>query len=192
NVQTAGSKTGFAGALMASKEAPGSHRLDEVIAAGQAALEESRFEEAANQFKSALRAGARSNDEEAEIRCLLSIALEKRGLRREQLEAIAKYEKPTDFTRLSQASQTSVLVRLGWGHHFNNDLPRAIALFNQALRLAREATDHSAIGECYFGMARSYGLFSELRIARDHYMSALEHFRQVGNWKQLAESYINI
>jgi transcriptional regulator with PAS, ATPase and Fis domain/tetratricopeptide (TPR) repeat protein len=177
---------------MATKDSPGSLRLDEAVAAGKAALEQSRFEEAVNHFKSALRAGARSNDDEAEIRCLMSIALEKRGLRREQLEAVARFEKPTDFARLSQPSQTSALVRLGWGYHFNNDLPRAIALFNQALRLAREAPDHSAIGECYFGMARSYSLFSELRIARDHYMSALEHFRQVGNWKKLAESYINI
>jgi hydrogenase-4 transcriptional activator len=177
---------------MATREAPGSHRIDEVIAAGQTALEQSRFEEAANHFRSALRLGVRSNDEEAQLRCLLSLSLEKRGLNPEQLDAVSKYEKPTEFSRLSEATQMSVLIRLGWGYCFNNDIPRSIAQFNQALDLARGVDDHVQIGECYFGMGRAYSVFSELRIARDHYTSALEHYRQVGNWSKLAESYINI
>ena len=177
---------------MATREAPGSHRIDDVVAAGQTALDQSRFEEAANNFRSALRLGVRSNDEEARIRCLLSVALEKRGLNPEQHEAVAKYEKPTEFSRLSEASQMEVLIRLGWGYCFNNDIPRSIALFNQALQLARSIDDHVQIGECFFGMGRAYSVFSELRIARDHYTSALEHYRQVGNWGKLAESYINI
>jgi hydrogenase-4 transcriptional activator len=177
---------------MATREAPGSHRIDEAVAAGQTAMDESRFEEAANHFRSALRLGSRSGDEEAQIRCLLSVALEKRGLNPEQLEAVSKYEKPIDFARLSEALQMSVLIRLGWGYCFNNDIPRSIALFNQALHLARAVDDHAQLGECYFGMGRAYSVFSELRIARDHYTSALEHYRQVGNWSKLAESYINI
>ena len=177
---------------MATREAVGSHRIEEAVAAGQAALDESRFEEAANHLKSALRIGVRSNDEEARIRCLLSIALEKRGLNLEQLEAVSRYEKPSDFSRLAEASQMSVLIRLGLGYCFNNDIPRSIALFNQALHLARAAGDHAQMGECYFGMGRAYSVFSELRIARDHYSSALDHYRQVGNWSKLAESYINI
>src|SRR5947207_1168285 len=176
---------------MATREVQ-SHRIEDAVAAGQAELDESRFEAAANSFKYALRLGARSNDEEANIRCLLSIALEKRGLSVEQLEAVAKYQNPTDFARLSESSQASVLTLLGWGHCFNNDIPRSIAFFNQALQIARKAADHALIGECYFGMGRAYSVFSELRIARDHYTSALEHYRQVGNWAKLAESYINI
>ena len=177
---------------MATREAPGSHRIDEVVTAGQTALEQSRFEEAANHLRSALRLGPRSSDEEAEIRCLLSVALEKRGLNPEQLEAVAKYGRPADIARLSEAARMSVLIRLGWGYCFNNDIPRSIAVFNQALQLARAVDDHVQIGECYFGMGRAYSVFSELRIARDHYTSALEHYRQVGNWSKLAESYINI
>jgi hydrogenase-4 transcriptional activator len=177
---------------MATREAVGSHRIEEAVAAGQAALDESRFEEAANHLRSALRIGARSNDEEARIRCLLSIALEKRGLNPEQLEAVSKYEKTADFGRLNEASQVAVLIRLGLGYCFNNDIPRSIALFNQALHMARAAGDHAQMGECYFGMGRAYSVFSELRIARDHYSTALDHYRHVGNWSKLAESYINI
>ena len=120
---------------MAIKEAPGSLRIDEAVASGQTAMDESRFEEAANHLRSALRLGSRSSDEEAQIRCVLSVALEKRGLNPEQLEAVSKYEKPTDFARLSAAHRMSVLIRLGWGYCFNNDIPRSIALFNQGLDL---------------------------------------------------------
>jgi hydrogenase-4 transcriptional activator len=176
---------------MATREVSG-HRIEDAVAAGQAELDESRFEAAANSFRSALRWGARSNEEEAQIRCLLSLALEKRGSYPEQLEVVSKYEKHTDLSRLAETSQMSVLIRLGWGYCFNDDIPRAVALFNQALKIARKAGDHSLIGECYFGMGRAYSVFSELRIARDHYTSALEHYRQVGNWGKLAESYINI
>src|SRR5262249_2817612 len=123
---------------MAIREASGSHRIiDEAVAAGQTALDQSRFEEAANHLKSALRLGPRSADEEAEIRCLLSLALEKRGLNPEQLEVVSKYGRQTDFGRLSETFQLLALIRLGWGYCFNNDIPRSIAVFNQALQLAR-------------------------------------------------------
>jgi DNA-binding NtrC family response regulator/tetratricopeptide (TPR) repeat protein len=85
-----------------------------------------------------------------------------------------------------------VLIRLGWGYSVNNDIPRAIALFNQAMQIARRLEDHSGMGACFFGLGRAYRNFSEIRIARDHYTSALEHFRQTGNWRKLAESYIHI
>src|SRR5689334_11891088 len=110
---------------MAIREASGSHRIDEAVTAGQTALDQSRFEEAANHLRSALRLGPRSADEEAVIRCLLSLALEKRGLNPEQLEVVSKYERQTDFGRLSETSQTAVLIRLGWGYCFNNDIPKS-------------------------------------------------------------------
>src|SRR5262249_458243 len=150
---------------MAIREASGSQRIDEAVTAGQTALDQSRFEEAANHLKSALRLGPRSVDEEAEIRCLLSLALENRGLNSEQIEEISNNERQADFGRLAEASETGVLIRLGWGYCFNNDIPKSIAIFNQALQLSRAADDHVQIGECYFGMGRAYSVFSELRIA---------------------------
>ncbi|HXG66567.1 MAG TPA: sigma 54-interacting transcriptional regulator, partial [Blastocatellia bacterium] len=94
--------------------------------------------------------------------------------------------------RLSEHAQTRVLIRLGWGYSLNDDIPRAIALFNQAMDIARRRGDDSGLGEIYFGLGRAYRNFSEIRIARDYYTSALEHYRQIGDWRKLAESYINI
>ncbi|HSE97967.1 MAG TPA: tetratricopeptide repeat protein, partial [Blastocatellia bacterium] len=177
---------------MASRDPLGKRRVSDLVAAGQAALEESRFEEATNHFRAALKAGTGSAEDEALIRCQLSEALEKRGLNNEQLEAVARYDKFSEFARLSEHTQMLVLIRLGWGYSVNNDIPRAIALFNQAMQIARRLEDHSGLGACFFGLGRAYRNFSEIRIARDHYTSALEHFRQTGNWRKLAESYIHI
>jgi DNA-binding NtrC family response regulator/Tfp pilus assembly protein PilF len=177
---------------MASKNSFSSHRVEGAIVAGQEALEDSRFEEAATHFQSALRMGPHPLEQEAIIRCKLSLALEKRGMNREQMEAVAKYDSFADFVRLSEQVQMQVLIRLGWGHSYSNDIPRAIAIFNQARRIARRLEDRASIGACYFGLGRAYRFVSEIRIARDQYSSALDYFRQVGSWRELAESYFNI
>ncbi|HYP25762.1 MAG TPA: sigma 54-interacting transcriptional regulator [Blastocatellia bacterium] len=166
-----------------------SQRVEEVIASGQSALDDSRFEEAENRFRAALRLGPHTPEEEALIRCKLSSALEKRSLNREQLEVVSKYDNFNDFVRLSERTQMLVLISLGWAHSVNNDIPRSIALFNQAISIARDLDDHAGMGACYSGLGRSYRFVSEIRIARDHYRSALEHFRQVGEWRELAECY---
>ncbi len=177
---------------MASKNPFSSHRVEDAIVAGQEALDDSRFEEAVTHFQSALRMGPHPLEQEAVIRCKLSLALEKRGMNREQMDAVAKYDNFADFVRLSEQVQMQVLIRLGWGHSYSNDIPRAIALFNQAMRIARRLEDRSSIGACYFGLGRAYRFVSEIRIARDQYSSALDYFRQVGSWRELAESYFHI
>jgi tetratricopeptide (TPR) repeat protein len=145
------------------------NRAQEAIIAGQAALDESRYEEASDHFRAALRIGMRSSDEEARVRCQLSESLEKRGLYREALSAIVKYDNLPEFVRLSDRAQMSVLIRLGWSYSFTNDIPRAIALFNQAIEIARRLDDDAGIGDCYFGLGRAYRNFNEVRIASDQY-----------------------
>src|SRR5215470_3345661 len=90
------------------------HRIADALAAGRTAMEESRFEDAATQFRAALRMAPGTGDEEALIRCDLSEALEKRALNREQLDAVAKYENSNELSKLSEQTQMLVLIRLGW------------------------------------------------------------------------------
>jgi hydrogenase-4 transcriptional activator len=177
---------------MATRDILRAQSFGEAFAAGKISLDESRFEEASNYFRAALKRGGWSGDDEARARCYLSDSLEKRGLYVEQLETVAKYERPHELDRLPEPVRMEVLIRLGWGYSYNNDLPRAIALFNQAIQIARNLEDHAGMGACYFGLARAYRNISEIRIARDHYTSALEHFRHTGDWRRLAESYLHI
>src|SRR2546428_12382175 len=57
-----GSKAGFAGAFMATKDSPGSLRFDEAVPAGQAGLGKRRFEGDAKPFSSRLPGGGRRKD----------------------------------------------------------------------------------------------------------------------------------
>jgi hydrogenase-4 transcriptional activator len=177
---------------MATRDILRAQSFEEAFAAGKVSLEESRFEEATTYFRAALKRGGWSGEDEAHVRCYLCLSLEKRGLYAEQLEAVAKYERPLELDRLSEHTRMEVLIRIGWSYSFNNDLPRAIALFNQAIQIARKLEDQAGLGACYFGLGRAYRVISEIRIARDHYSSALEHFRHTGDWRRLAESYLHI
>ncbi|MBI3651936.1 MAG: sigma 54-interacting transcriptional regulator [Acidobacteria bacterium] len=177
---------------MATHNHIGIHSVDELIEAGKTAMEASRFEDAAAQFSLALRYGPASSDEEAYLRSLLSDAYYKRGMSREQLEAVFKYTSFADLSRLSESLQMFVWIRLGWAYTFNNDIPRAIAFFNQALPVAQRLEDDKSIGDCFFGLGRAYRFVSEIRIARDYNTSALEYYRRVGDWRRLAENYLNI
>src|ERR1043165_782670 len=111
---------------MATKDILRAQSFEEAFAAGKVSLEESRFEEATNYFRAALRRGGWSGEDEARARCYLCDSLEKRGLYSEQLEAIAKYERSQELDRLGEHMRMEVLIRLGWGYSLNNDLPRAI------------------------------------------------------------------
>src|SRR3954471_11038119 len=126
---------------MATRDILRAQSFEEAFAAGKASLEESRFEEAANYFRAALKRGGWSGEDEARARCALADSLEKRGLYTEQLDAVAKYERSQEIERLPERTRMEVLIRLGWGYSFNNDLPRAIALFNQAIQIARHLED---------------------------------------------------
>jgi hydrogenase-4 transcriptional activator len=167
------------------------NRTQDAISAGEAALEESRYQEASEHFKKALRMGAPAPEEEAHLRCRLSESFEKRGLYREALDAVGKYEKMPEFVRLSDRAQMSILIRLGWSYTFVN-IPRSIAFFNQAMAVARQLNDDAASGACCLGLGRAYRGLNELNIARDQYATGLEHYRRLGDWRSLAESYIYI
>jgi hydrogenase-4 transcriptional activator len=175
---------------MASRNLFGNSHVGDEVSAGKAAFDESRFEDATAHFRAALRRGGWTVEEELRIRCQLSETLEKRGLHVEQLEAVSRYERPGAFDRLTEAAQMLILIRLGRAHSYNSDQPRAIALFNQATQIARRLDDHAGLGNCYYGLGRSYTFYGEVRIARDHYVSALEHFRHTGDWYKIAEAYL--
>jgi hydrogenase-4 transcriptional activator len=177
---------------MVTSDPFGDKRLDDALAAGHTALEEGLLDEALDSFRSALRRGPHTAEREALIRSGLSETFERSGKPREQLDAISKYDNFPDFVRLPEHTQMLVLIRMGSAHSANNEIPRAIALFNQAMRIARRLQDQQGIGACYFGLGRVYRAVSEIRIARDYYASALEHFRRVGSWRQTAETFFSI
>ena len=55
-----------------------------------------------------------------------------------------------------------------------------------------ETGAHAHFGAIYAALARIYRSINEYTIARDHSQKALEHYRETGDWRGLAEAYFGI
>ena len=174
---------------MVTRTPLGNLNIEELCAAGQAAFEDSRFQEATEHFKAALQVKPLSAEDEAIISCQLCAVLERRALKREYIEIISKYETPAELLKLSEQTHVQVLICLGWYRYYKYDTPGSLAIFNQAMRSAHNLDYYAGIGECYMGLGFVYHRFSEFSIARDAYLSAIEWFRRSGNLRRLAECH---
>ena len=128
----------------------------------------------------------------AQVRCLLSMALEMQGRYRESLEAVQMYEAPEAQARLDAEALACLRVQIGLAHNYTGDHPKAIALLNAALQRESESGSDAQLGAIYAALARVYRSINEYQIARDHSQKALEHFRRTGDWRGLAEAYFGI
>src|SRR4030095_15337477 len=66
------------------------------------------------------------------------------------------------------------------------------AMLKAALRDYADSGDDARLGRTYAALARVYRSISEFPIARDYAQRSLEHFRQAGDWRGLAEAYFAI
>ncbi|MEP6921462.1 MAG: sigma 54-interacting transcriptional regulator [bacterium] len=125
-------------------------------------------------------------------RCALSAALEMQGHYRESLTAVAMYETPESQEKLDPEAIRHLRVQIGLAYNYNGDHPKAIAILKGALRDFSEGGNEAKLGSIYGALARVYRTISEYPIARDYAQRALDHFRQTGEWRGLAEAYFGI
>ncbi len=166
--------------------------IRELLDAGQSREAEARL----NQLLKTPRADASLL---GQARCLLSAALITRARYGEAHEAVLLYETPAARTPLDVATSLAVCVQLGITYNYTGDHPKAIALLSQTLRDATADGQHAhdpgataQLGALYLSLARVYRRISEYPIARGHAQSALEHFRQAGDWRGMANAYLGI
>jgi transcriptional regulator with GAF, ATPase, and Fis domain/tetratricopeptide (TPR) repeat protein len=125
-------------------------------------------------------------------RCALSTALEMHGHYRESLAAVAMYESPESREKFDEQTVSHLRVQIGLAYNYNGDHPKAIAMLKAALRDYADSGDDARLGRTYAALARVYRSISEFPIARDYAQRSLEHFRQAGDWRGLAEAYFAI
>lgn len=128
----------------------------------------------------------------AQARCALSEALDMQGCYRESLEAVEMYETAEARTQLDEEVAVQLRVRIGLAQNFTGDHPKAIAVLNAALREATENGSDAQLGLVYVSLAHIYRSINECPIARDHAQKSLEHYRNTGDWRGLAEAYLAI
>lgn len=122
-------------------------------------------------------------------RCTLSTALEMLGHYRESLAAVAMYESPESRAGLDDEVVRSLRVQIGLAYNYNGDHPKAISILKSALRDFSENTAEPKLGPIFAALARVYRSISEYPIAQDYSKRALDHFRQTGEWRGMAEAY---
>ena len=132
-----------------------------------------------------------SHDESllAQARCALASARAMEGHFNDSLAAIRLYESAEARRALDTETEIRVRVQLGLAFNYTGDYPTAIAHLNAALRDAPETGADAERGAVYDALARVYRSINEHRIARDHSLKALEHYRHTGDWRGLAETY---
>ena len=124
-------------------------------------------------------------------RCALSTALEQQGHYRDSLAAVAMYETPESRAKLDEQTVSYLRVQIGLAYNYTGDHPKAIAMLKSTLRDYAES-GVANLGHIYAALSRVYRNINEYPIARDYAQRALEHFRQTGEWRGLAEAYFGV
>jgi DNA-binding NtrC family response regulator/tetratricopeptide (TPR) repeat protein len=128
----------------------------------------------------------------AQARAVLSAALEMQGRHRESLDAMLMYEEAQARAALDADTSVAVRVQLGLAYNYAGDHPKAIALLNATLREATASGSSVQLGALYAALSRVYRSINEFPIARDNSQRALEHYRNTGDWRGMAEAYFGI
>jgi transcriptional regulator with PAS, ATPase and Fis domain/lipopolysaccharide biosynthesis regulator YciM len=133
-----------------------------------------------------------SAEDEARLTRYLSFTLETLGKYKQSLEVIDRYDNEELIGRLLPETRISVINQLAIALNNNNDHPKAVTLLHFSLDSAQEEGLTELLGEIYVGLARVYRKLNEFPIAIDNAKKALNHYREQGNWRGMAESYHTI
>src|SRR5438132_924660 len=161
--------------------------LDEI----HSLLDQGLTVEARSRLTSIITASRQNPSILALARCALSTALEMQSHYHESLAAVAMYESPESRTKLDEQADSALRVQISLAYNYNGDHPKAISLLKSAVRELGEGND-ARLGAIYSALARVYRSISEFPIARDYSERALEHFRNTGDWRGLADAYFGL
>ena len=152
-------------------------------------LNEGLSSAAENLINATLESYAHTPGNKAHLVQLLSYTFETQGRYKESLETIEKYDDETLLSEINLETQVCVIKQLAIAFNNTNDYPKAVALLNYALEEARVGNLTHILGAVYVAFSRVYRKLNELPISRDHAEKALNHFREIGDWRGMAESY---
>jgi len=149
----------------------------------------SNYERAVECFYDSLRSKTATSEEEAISRAYLSEALEELSRYDEAHEVIRMYEEPHLLASLSPKIKARVRLRIGWICVWLQQYPKAIACFNDALRLFSEFCDDFGVSEANYAIGHTYAGINEFGIARDYLLDAVKAQKSILDRRLLAKIY---
>ena len=124
---------------------------------------------------------------------LLSYSMETTGKYTESLEVITEYGNEENLVNLETENAVGCLVQLAIGYNNLLDQPKAVALLDKAVKLAKsDENGRPLLGIIYVTFSRVYRKLNEFLLARTNAEKALGYFREEGNWRGMAETYREI
>ena len=166
--------------------------LEQELEAARMMLDEGMSSAAETRLNELIKAAQKDPQILARARCALSESLDMQGCYRESLEAVQMYETPEARVKLDDEVAIQLHVQIGLAYNFTGDHPKAVAVLNAALRKASENGSDTQLGLVYVSLAHIYRSINECPIARDYAQKSLEHYRNTGGWRGLAEAYLAI
>lgn len=124
----------------------------------------------------------------AQLNKFSAAALEMKGKYSEALEILQSYENEEVYGKLDTQNAASILTHLATTYNNCGDYPKAIALLDSVLKEISLSKSSELLGEVYIAFSRVYRKLAEYPIARDYAQKALVNFRDVGNWRGMAEA----
>jgi len=167
-------------------------RLPEIFAEVRENLDKGLSAHAEQILRDTLENYSHSPDDEGKLTRYLSYTLETLGRYKEALEVIDRYDNEELIAELAPENQVSVINQLAISLNNTNEHPKAVTLLNYSLERAEEEGLTDLLGEIYVALARVYRKLAEFPIAIDNAKKALNHYREQGNWRGMAESYHTI
>jgi len=186
-----GSGNGIPSASRRGRKLPDG-RLEEILAEVRENLDKGLSAHAQGILTDALEEFALSADDVARLTRYLSYTLETLGRYKEALEVIDAYDNEELIADLKPENQISIINQLAIALNNTNEHPKAVTLLNYSLERAQEEGLTDLYGEIYVALARVYRKLAEFPIAIDNAKKALDHYREQGNWRGMAESYHTI
>ncbi len=159
------------------------------VQSGNTALKNSEYEKAIEHFQAALTDNLSNLEDEANIRCLLSQALEELSRYKDAHNAIRRFEGAKVLNQLTPQTRARVRLRIGWAESWLGNYPEAIAEFNEAKKIFLDLQNESGISEAHYALGRTYIEINELRIARDYLLTAINFQRNHADKELLARIY---
>ncbi|MBL8122621.1 MAG: sigma 54-interacting transcriptional regulator [Pyrinomonadaceae bacterium] len=148
--------------------------------------------EAESLLRNAIEDHDHSANDLANLKRLLAFTLETLGQYRDSLAILKPYEDEEHLKHLDIETQVRVTTQLAIGYNNLNDHPKAVTLLKDNHERAKANELPHLLGSIDTGLARVYRKLNECAICRDHAESALENYRNHGDWLGMAEAYREI
>lgn len=148
--------------------------------------------EAESLLRNAIEDHDHSANDLANLKRLLAFTLETLGQYKDSLAILKPYEDEEHLQHLDIETQVRVTTQLAIGYNNLNDHPKAVTLLKDNHERAKANDLPHLLGSIDTGLARVYRKLNECAICRDHAESALENYRNHGDWLGMAEAYREI